>query len=213
MEIDEELVRCRPCGYVMKESELNGGVCPACGLPHNVFEPYRERVSANRLFILSLDIHPIAIHLSQTFVGLIPLLIMFHYVFPGYREQMIHSVIDFSIFMLPLSLVLSTISGIVDGLTRFKTLKTPLLVSKIYYSIAIMIFSFAQWFTSTPGEYDLITLALSGVSLFCAVKLGLMGKKLLDVILPGTYQIRKKKKAKPAPRPVVPIPKAESLDD
>lgn len=213
MELDEELVRCRPCGYVMKESDLNGGVCPACGLPHNVFEPYRERVSANRLFILSLDIHPIAIHLSQTFVGLVPLLIMFHYVFPGFRETMVHSVIDFSIFMLPLSLIISTISGIIDGMTRFKTLKTPLLMSKIYYSIAIMFFAFTQWITSTPGQYDLITLGLSFVSLFCAVKLGLMGKKLLDVILPGTYQVRKKKKAKVVKQPVVPIPKKESIDD
>jgi hypothetical protein len=126
---------------------------------------------------------------------------------------MVHSVIDFSIFMLPLSLVISTISGIIDGLTRFKTLRTPLLVSKIYYSVAIMFFSFMQWFTYTPGQYDYLTLGLSFLSLFCAVKLGLMGKKLLDVILPGTYQIRKKKKAKPITRPVVPIPKSEDLDD
>ena len=61
--IDEELVRCRPCGYVMKKSELGTGVCPACGLPHTVFEPYREKVSAKRLFLLGLDIHPIAITL------------------------------------------------------------------------------------------------------------------------------------------------------
>ena len=64
--INDELVRCRPCGYVMKKSELDKvGVCPACGLPHTVFEPYREKVSANRLFILGLDIHPIVIHLSD----------------------------------------------------------------------------------------------------------------------------------------------------
>ena len=102
--IDEELVRCRPCGYVMKESEL-GDVCPACGLPRNVFEPYRERVSANRLFILGLDIHPIAIHLSQTFVALTPLLFIFHSVFPYFQETIIHSVINFSVWALPLSLI------------------------------------------------------------------------------------------------------------
>ena len=78
--IDEELVRCRPCGYVMKKSELGTGVCPACGLPHTVFEPYREKVSAKRLFLLGLDIHPIAIHLSQTFVAMIPGLMIFHLV-------------------------------------------------------------------------------------------------------------------------------------
>ena len=51
----KELVRCRPCGYVMEKDKL-GDVCPACGLPHKVFEPYREKVSLNRLFVLNLDL-------------------------------------------------------------------------------------------------------------------------------------------------------------
>lgn len=197
--IDEELVRCRPCGYVMKESDL-GDVCPACGLPRNVFEPYRERVSANRLLILSLDIHPIAIHLSQTFVALTPLLIFFHMVFPNFQETIAHSVITFSIWALPLSLVLSFISGIVDGITRFKTLRTPLLKSKIIFSIAILILSFTQLIIFTPNEYNLVTIVISLASLGCAVKLGLLGKHLIDVILPGTYVRRKKKSSKYAPK-------------
>ena len=197
--IDEELVRCRPCGYVMKESDL-GDVCPACGLPRNVFEPYRERVSANRLLILSLDIHPIAIHLSQTFVALTPLLIFFHMVFPNFQETIAHSVITFSIWALPVSLVLSFISGIVDGITRFKTLRTPLLKSKIIFSIAILILSFTQLIIFTPNEYNLVTIGISLASLGCAVKLGLLGKHLIDVILPGTYVRRKKKSSKYAPK-------------
>jgi hypothetical protein len=197
--IDEELVRCRPCGYVMKESDL-GDVCPACGLPRNVFEPYRERVSANRLLILSLDIHPIAIHLSQTFVALTPLLIFFHMVFPNFQETIAHSVITFSIWALPVSLVLSFISGIVDGITRFKTLRTPLLKSKIIFSIAILILSFTQLIIFTPNEYNLVTIVISLASLGCAVKLGLLGKHLIDVILPGTYVRRKKKSSKYAPK-------------
>lgn len=197
--IDEELVRCRPCGYVMKESDL-GDVCPACGLPRNVFEPYRERVSANRLLILSLDIHPIAIHLSQTFVALTPLLIFFHMIFPDFQETIAHSVITFSIWALPLSLVLSFISGIVDGITRFKTLRTPLLKSKIIFSIAILILSFTQLIIFTPNNYTWLTVVISLLSLGCAVKLGLLGKHLIDVILPGTYVRRKKKSSKYAPK-------------
>ena len=197
--IDEELVRCRPCGYVMKESEL-GDVCPACGLPRNVFEPYRERVSANRLLILSLDIHPIAIHLSQTFVAMTPLLIFFHLVFPDFQETIAHSVITFSIWALPLSLILSFISGIVDGITRFKTLRTPLLKSKIIFSIAILILSFTQLIMFTPNNYTWVTIVISLLSLGCAVKLGLLGKHLIDVILPGTYVRRKKKTTKYAPK-------------
>jgi hypothetical protein len=183
----------------MKESDL-GDVCPACGLPRNVFEPYRERVSANRLLILSLDIHPIAIHLSQTFVALTPLLIFFHMVFPNFQETIAHSVITFSIWALPLSLVLSFISGIVDGITRFKTLRTPLLKSKIIFSIAILILSFTQLIIFTPNEYNLVTIVISLASLGCAVKLGLLGKHLIDVILPGTYVRRKKKSSKYAPK-------------
>ena len=190
--IDEELVICRPCGYVMKESDL-GDVCPACGLPRSVFEPYRERVSPNRLFILALDIHPIAIHLSQTFVALTPMLIIFHTIFPSFQEVIVHSVINFSVFMLPLSLIASTISGIIDGMTRFKTLKTPLLQSKIIYSVIILLLSFAQWYTTIENVYNWPTMVLSIFIFACAVKLGLMGKALLNVILPGKYVPRKKK--------------------
>ena len=193
--IDEELVRCRPCGYVMKASELGEGVCPACGLPYTVFEPYRERVSANRLFILGLDIHPIAIHLSQTFVALTPMLILFHLLFPDFQEIIIHSVINFSIWALPFTLVASTISGIIDGITRFKTLKTPMLQSKIIYSLLILTTSTIQLLLSTPNVYYWYTILLSLISFGFAVKLGLLGKHLLDVILPGTY-VRRKKKAK-----------------
>lgn len=192
--IDEELVRCRPCGYVMRASDLKeGDVCPACGLPHTVFEPYRERVSANRLFILGLDIHPIAIHLSQTFVALTPMLIFFHMIFPDFNATIVHSVITFSLWALPISLVASTVSGILDGVTRFKTLRTPLLKSKIVYSVLILITSIATLVMYTPEDYQWYIILLSIISLAFAVKLGLMGKRLIDVILPGTYVRRKKK--------------------
>jgi len=198
--IDEELVRCRPCGYVMKASDL-GDVCPACGLPRNVFEPYRERVSPKRLFILALDIHPIAIHLSQTFVALTPLLIIFHLLFPDFQEIIVHSVINFSIFALPFSLILSFISGLIDGITRFKTLRTPMLRSKIIFSSAILVLAFIQLLIYTPGIYTWINILLSLAALGCAVKLGLVGKHLIDVILPGTYVPRKKKKTNKTPQP------------
>ena len=182
--IDEELVRCRPCGYVMKASDL-GDVCPACGLPRNVFEPYREKVSANRLFILALDIHPIAIHLSQTFVALTPMLIIFHAIFPGFQEVIVHSVINFSVFALPLSLILSFISGLVDGITRFKTLRTPLLKSKIIYSSLILVLASVELIIFTPNNYPWYMILLSLGALGCAVKLGLLGKHLIDVIFTG----------------------------
>lgn len=212
--IDEELVRCRPCGYVMKASDL-GDVCPACGLPRNVFEPYRERVSPKRLFLLNLDIHPISIHLSQTLVAFTPALIIFHWLFPAFQETVVHSVLNFSIVMLPLSLIVSFVSGLVDGITRFKTLKTPMLNAKIIYGSLAIVISIAQLFFFNPSEYDLLTVFFSLTALGCAIKLGLIGKHLIDVILPGTYVPRKKKKS-PVPAPALvkaQVPKPKNVID
>lgn len=200
--MDEELVRCRPCGYVMKASEL-GDVCPACGLPRSVFEPYRERVSPNRLFILSLDIHPIAIHLSQTFVALTPLLLIFHLIFPNFESEIILAVIQFSVVALPFSLILSFLSGLLDGITRFKTLRTPMLKSKIIFSSLIIILSVLQLIFFNPATYNWVSIFIGIAALACAIRLGLLGKHLLDVILPGTYVPRKKKKTAPKPKPII----------
>ena len=207
--IDEELVRCRPCGYVMKKSELGTGVCPACGLPHTVFEPYREKVSAKRLFLLGLDIHPIAIHLSQTFVAMIPGLMIFHLIFPNFFPEIIHPVISFSVFVFPLTLLLSFASGLLDGLTRFKTLETPLLKSKIIYSLIIVVLAGLVAILFKPETYNFWIVLLSLGALVCAVKLGLLGKKLINVILPGTYQRRKKKVTGKTAAKVAPKPKTE----
>ena len=207
--IDEELVRCRPCGYVMKKSALGTGVCPACGLPHTVFEPYREKVSAKRLFLLGLDIHPIAIHLSQTFVAMIPGLMIFHLIFPNFFPEIIHPVISFSVFVFPLTLLLSFASGLLDGMTRFKTLETPLLKSKIIYSLIIVVLSGLVAILFKPETYNFWIVLLSLGALVCAVKLGLLGKKLINVILPGTYQRRKKKVTGKTAAKVAPKPKTE----
>ncbi len=183
--MNEDFVRCKPCGYVMKESDLKD-VCPACGMPRNAFEPYRERVSAYRKLILGFDIHPIAIHLSQTFVALIPILIILQVILPDLFSDTLVAVTNFSIYILPFTLILSAISGAMDGYTRFKTLKSPLLKIKIIYSIIILVLSFVQFFVTRPGVFTTVTLLLSLLCLFCAIRLGLWGKKLIDVIMPGS---------------------------
>ncbi len=190
-----DLLRCRPCGYVIREDKLND-VCPACGLPREVFETYREKVSSNRKFILSIDLHPIAIHLSQTFVVLIPILLVLNYYYPEFRLYSVRSVLDFCIDLLPFSLVLATITGAIDGATRFKSLKTPLLRMKIVVSIIIMTLSFILFYVTPNNVYGIETFVISIAMLCLAVLLGLWGKKLLDVILPGTIRIRKRKKLK-----------------
>jgi len=189
----KELVRCRPCGYVMEKDKL-GDVCPACGLPHKVFEPYREKVSLNRLMVLNLDLHPIAIHLSQSFMVLIPLLFLNQLLFPNFYYEESAVVIKFCIALLPLSLLLAFVTGIIDGVTRFKSLKPPLLRNKLIFGMLIIGVSVALFFMkNTDGEKALFLL-ISSIGLAFAVILGLIGKKLLNVILPGKFP---QKKAKP----------------
>ncbi len=186
----KELVRCRPCGFVMEADKL-GDVCPACGLPRKVFEPYRERVSRNRLMLLNLDLHPIVIHLSQALVIAIPLLVIITKLFPVFQPEVLNSVLVFSVFVFPFTLVLAIITGVIDGLTRFKTLATPLLRVKIIFSIIILSLSIALFFLAPNEKYFILTVVISILSLAAGVQLGLWGKKLINVILPGTYPQKK----------------------
>jgi rubredoxin len=186
----KELLRCRPCGFVIEADKL-GEVCPACGLPRKVFEPYRERVSRNRLVLLNFDLHPIAIHLSQALVIAIPILIIVTNLFKQFQPEVLKNVLIFSVFVFPFTLILAIITGVIDGLTRFKTLATPILRVKIIFSLIILSLSVALFFIAPQGNLYLLSIALSILSLGAGFRLGLWGKKLINVILPGSYPQKK----------------------
>jgi len=182
----KELVRCRPCGFVIEADKL-GDVCPACGMPRKVFEPYRERVSRNRLILLNFDLHPIAIHLSQALVMAIPVLAIIAAVFEQFQPEIVKNVLIFSVFIFPFTLVLAIITGIIDGLTRFKTLATPILRVKIIFSLIILTLSIGLFIVAKHKDLYILTIILSFLSLGAGFQLGLWGKKLINVILPGSY--------------------------
>jgi len=186
----KELVRCRPCGFVIESDKL-GDVCPACGMPRKVFEPYRERVSRNRLILLNFDLHPIVIHLSQALVIAIPLLAIITNLFKQFQSEMLNNVLMFSVVVFPFTLILAIITGVIDGLTRFKTLATPILRVKIIFSLIILSLSIALFFVAPKSNLYLLTIALSILSLGAGFQLGLWGKKLINVILPGSYPQKK----------------------
>lgn len=186
----KELVRCRPCGFVIESDKL-GDVCPACGMPRKVFEPYRERVSRNRLILLNFDLHPIVIHLSQSLVIAIPILVIITNLFKQFQPEMLKNVLIFSVVVFPFTLILAIITGIIDGLTRFKTLATPILRVKIIFSLIILSLSIALFFVAPQSKLYILTIALSILSLGAGFQLGLWGKKLINVILPGSYPQKK----------------------
>ena len=183
-------MRCRPCGFVIEADKL-GDVCPACGMPRKVFEPYRERVSRNRLVLLNFDLHPIAIHLSQAIVIAIPILAIVTNLFKLFQPVILKNVLIFSVFVFPFTLVLAILTGIVDGLTRFKTLATPILRVKIIFSLIILSLSVALFFIAPQGNLFFLTIVLSILALGAGFQLGLWGKKLINVILPGSYPQKK----------------------
>ncbi len=193
----KELVRCRPCGFVIEADKL-GDVCPACGMPRKVFEPYRERVSRNRLVLLNFDLHPIAIHLSQALVIVIPVLAIVTNLFKQFQPEVLKNVLIFSVFVFPFTLVLAIITGVIDGLTRFKTLATPILRVKIIFSLIILSLSVAIFFIAPVERLFPLTILLSILALGAGFQLGLWGKKLINVILPGSYPQKKGSKVTPA---------------
>jgi hypothetical protein len=190
----KELVRCRPCGFIIEADKL-GDVCPACGMPRKVFEPYRERVSRNRLILLNFDLHPIAIHLSQALVILIPFITVITNLFRNFYPDVLQYFLLFSVVVFPVTLVLAIITGTIDGLTRFKTLNTPLLIRKIFASSVILVLSVLLFFVAKYEHFGLFTIIISFISLATGIQLGLWGKKLINVILPGSYPQKKGNKA------------------
>jgi hypothetical protein len=124
--------------------------------------------------------------------------VLFTHFFPSVQPEILKHVLVFAVFVFPFTLVFAIITGVIDGLTRFKTLKTPLLRVKIIFSLIILTLSILLFYFSKNENNYIISLILSILSLGSGVQLGLWGKKLINVILPGTYPQKKgSKEAKP----------------
>jgi hypothetical protein len=166
-----------------------GGVCPACGLKRSVFEPYEDKVSRRRRFLLDLDSHPILVHFPQTFASILPPLILAHLLFPTFYGQELVAVISFTALVLPLGSVGALASGLFDAKLKLKRLGTPALIRKIAAGSALLLISAANAlivaFQGFRPQTRVYVLALSLACLVCAVLLGMMGKKLIPVIMRG----------------------------
>ena len=115
----KELVRCKPCGFIVEKHKL-GEVCPACGAKSKFFEPYREKISKRRKFLLDLDLHPISVHFPQFVVSIIPLLIGYTFVFPSSFPNEIQIIMRFLALIYPFSVVGAMLTGLFDAKIRYK---------------------------------------------------------------------------------------------
>ncbi|MFA6508081.1 MAG: hypothetical protein WCT14_18405, partial [Treponemataceae bacterium] len=126
-----EYVKCKACGYIIEVGKL-GDKCPACGVPSKQFEPYTEKVSAKRLMILKMHIHPVIVHMPQAFAAflvLLPVGLMILGSGPLYDALYDTTVVLAAV--LPFSVVAAFGAGLFDGKIRFRKLSAPLLRKKM----------------------------------------------------------------------------------
>ncbi len=182
-------LRCKACGYVLEEREL-GDVCPACGVPRSMFQPYQHPVSEKRRRILDLHLHPVAVHAPQALVFFLLLLTALLPI-PGVPFQAdLAATVRILSLLLPATVAAAVATGVVDARIRFRRVSTPILKRKIALGALFGTVSLALpgilYFLPFGSPLVLTTLLfLEGTLLACSAMLGILGSRLLDARFPG----------------------------
>jgi hypothetical protein len=108
-----------------------GGVCPACGARERAFLPYEHKASEQRRMFLKLDVHPVSVHFTISYIAVIALLYIISIFSSEILGISIEGTRDLQIIFFPLLVIGGGITGIIDGKVRFSRLSTPYLQRKI----------------------------------------------------------------------------------
>jgi uncharacterized membrane protein/rubredoxin len=186
----EKLVRCKSCGYIMREAKLRDK-CPACGVPREMFEPYTDPMAESRRRILDFHLHPIAVHFPTSFAVAVLVFTIATFFFSGPVEQFLICTTQVMALFLPLLVLIAFLAGLLDGKTRFRRLdrshilKSKMLYGSIFFVLAVGL-ALLVWLGGL-GSVTLIciavTLAAGGVA--CSVVLALLGMQILNSAFPG----------------------------
>jgi hypothetical protein len=184
-----ELLRCKTCGYVT-EASRRGDVCPACGVPWKMMEPWKDPVAPGRRAVLRLDLHPIIDHFSISFAASALVLALFVLVLPDLFRQTATGLLRALIGVLPLAVIASFVTGLLDGKVRFRRTSTPLLRSKkLLGALFFVLTAAAAALTFLVGPFETWVRAADAVLLAGAVVDGValcrIGGGLLSAIFPG----------------------------
>ncbi len=184
-----ELLRCKSCGYIVEAGRV-GEVCPACGVPRKMMEPWKDPLSQRRRFLLGLDLHPIVDHFSVSFSACAVVVALFLLLFPGFSGGPAGNIARVFIGVLPLAVVASYLSGLYDGKLRFRKTSTPVLRRKKL--LGIFFFVFAAGAAALTFAFDPFqpwvragNVVLEAAGVVCAFLLGRTGKDLLNALFPG----------------------------
>lgn len=184
-----ELTICKSCGYVMRRSRLKE-VCPACGVPAKMFEPYTDRLSPRRRFLLLLDIHPVMTHFPQAFTATLLILCGVALAFRGQPCPNLTATISVLGVILPFVVGLSFLAGLLDAKIRFRRVRTPLLIWKmalggLFFLLSCGIFAVVATQPPTEPKVLVAVLGLSIPAVVCSSILGILGVRLLNSAFPG----------------------------
>jgi uncharacterized membrane protein/rubredoxin len=185
----KKLVRCKTCGFIMEEGKLKDK-CPACGVAAKLFEPYTPNISEKRARLLDFHIHPIIVHAPQAFSIFVLLFAILYFLFGGlFRNELLGSILVLTA-CLPFVAVAAIASGILDGKTRFRRLKTPILRQKIVFGVLFFIFSLFMIVLLLVGNIDMPLvyagfLVCNAAAIVCSVVLARLGTSILNARMPG----------------------------
>ena len=184
-----QLIKCKACGYVAKEGSVTD-VCPACGVPAKMFEPYKDPLSEKRRRALDIHLHPVMVHFPQASAFALPALALLALFTPPAISSPLVDTIKVISFFLPLLIIVAFLTGIFDGKIRFKKITTPFLKIKmiiggffLILSLALIVVAFSHRFPSSPAMEAFLVLALLAAG--CGMALGFIGGKLLTAKFPG----------------------------
>ena len=184
-----DLIKCKACGYITRAGSV-GDVCPACGVPARMFEPYTDPVSEKRRRILDLHIHPVMVHFPQASAFSLPVLALAAFASPPAVKSALLDAIKVISLFLPFLVVIAFAAGIEDGILRFRKVTTPFLklkmmigISFLALSIGMAVLAFLPRFPASP-TLELFTI-LAALSAVCGMALGFFGGKLLAARFPG----------------------------
>ena len=169
----KEYVICKSCNYIMEKAKAWKQM-PACGVSAKMFIDYSENIAAWRKFILSLDIHPILVHVPLAFVSMAFLLSCVCFIFPQPENGLLISTLRVLTFLWPFFLVIAAAGGLIDGRVRFRRLTTPILMMKIWVSLLFFCTSFAGLLVvaRTRPDFIPILIIITAAGLACGIILG-----------------------------------------
>jgi hypothetical protein len=184
---DRPMKRCKACNYLAYEDEIKG-VCPACGLPDKVFEPYEKKSKGLRHTLLDIHIHSISLHIPQAVGPIIILLYISSILFSSLRTELYHPLKILVIFY-PMAVLPALCSGLFDGNLRFKKITTPQLKKKLILASVVLVITTsmsvaAMFVDSFSANIHAIVLP-AFVSLAIQGTLARIGIRLVECMVPG----------------------------